>query len=470
VTASGGRQPPDALNRRWVARSERRQERRAWPCTLATVSADTLPVESYDSWAERSRRTKRGRLDNVHHAVNRACHTAGAGRILSMGANLSHHFLPQFHLRLFSGHPRCIHVASRTGDRIVLSASIRSQCARHKFYGDSAYESQLADAEGIVSASFRAAISAAWSGQELTGETIALLRLGVLFQRFRTPRQVRSYNEMSQPTTLHLFLSHLQTQPASAERDEAVDAITRGKAKLIDDDVETVRIALSFIAEAVELTDDLDFRVCRNHLPTPFILADSPAAYSNPFFRQIHDQAGLGLRCKGLIMVLPLNPRTCVLFFDRTVYTPMTLGPFFDLVQTSDVASLNALQLHSSETNVYFADESEKDWLLTFLRGHRALLQTEIGRFVVYRPGELLVDGKPSTREIVRWAEAKPPLDLNLSLLTMRAYQRGESHFREASTSQLHKVRADRLDDEYRGLDIGAHFMNDIRQRIRFRG
>jgi hypothetical protein len=60
-----------------------------------------------------------------------------------LSQKLNHHFVPQYHFRLFTGGKRYIHLASRDGSRFVRFASVKGQCARHKFYGDARVEAWL---------------------------------------------------------------------------------------------------------------------------------------------------------------------------------------------------------------------------------------------------------------------------------------------------------------------------------------
>ncbi len=113
----------------------------------------------------------------------------------SLSQKLNHHFVPQYHFRLFTGGKRYIHLASRDGARFVSCASIKGQCARHKFYGNERVENWLSNLESRHAAVYRAVIDIAWNARTtpLSHEENHQLREAILLQRCRTPRNARIY-------------------------------------------------------------------------------------------------------------------------------------------------------------------------------------------------------------------------------------------------------------------------------------
>src|SRR5439155_23633117 len=132
---------------------------------------------------------------------------------------LRHHFLPQHHLRLFCKGRPFIHVASRDGARIVKYASIRGQCARHKFYGDKDVEKWLESMESRHAAVFRAVRDLAWDARKepLSSSEIYQLQEAILLQRYRTPRAARIGAVPTDKVMLRGYAEYLKCQPKSAE-------------------------------------------------------------------------------------------------------------------------------------------------------------------------------------------------------------------------------------------------------------
>ena len=56
---------------------------------------------------------------------------------------LNQHWVPQYHLKLFSNGNRYIHLALRDGSCMAFKISIKGQCARHRFYGNEKVEEWL---------------------------------------------------------------------------------------------------------------------------------------------------------------------------------------------------------------------------------------------------------------------------------------------------------------------------------------
>lgn len=347
-----------------------------------------------------------------------------------MSRKLNHHFIPQYHFRIFTGGKRYVHLASRDGSRFVSFASIKGQCARHNFYGDEAVENWLGGLESRHAAVYRAIISIAWNARasSLSNDEDYQLREAILLQRARTPCAARIHASATDRMMLYAYSEYLGALPATPEREAIIKAIQCGEAKISDSLLVTVLIALRVASRAVPTITDLSLLILRNHTAIPFILGDAPCVFSNHYMRSIKDTGVLGYMTPGLMAVLPIDYRTQVLLYDADVYTPeYSTASCIDIFRISDVSILNALQLHAAEKNIFFSDTSAQAYIRELLSAHRRILQDHQGKFVVHDSGKVLIDGITNVGEVLHVFEPQLPITLDLSFISTASMRPNEN-------------------------------------------
>ncbi len=360
-----------------------------------------------------------------------------------MSQKLNHHFVPQHHFRLFTGGKRYIHLASRDGSRFIRFASIKGQCARHKFYANERVENWLANLESRHAAVYRAVLDIAWNARttKLSEEEDHRLREAVLLQRSRTPRHAHLQASAMDQMMLHTYSDHLQALPATPGHQATIEAIQRGRATIKDSQFASLMLSLRMAPRAVAAISDLSLLILRNHTTVPFIMGDAPCVFSNHYMRNIRDSGVLGFLTPGLMIALPLDSRTQVLLYDLDVYTPDYVADCcVDVLSVADVSMLNALQIHSAEENVYFSDESSEIYVRELLTAHLTILQHPRGRFVIHAPGEVSIDGVPSTNEVLHIFEPQLPITLALSFMSTAPLPANENPNRPRDPALARKV------------------------------
>ena len=344
-----------------------------------------------------------------------------------MGQKQNNHFVPQHHFRLFTGGKRYINVASRDASRFAHSASIRHQCARHKFYGNQQVEEWLAELESRHAAAYRAVIDIAWNTRTtpFSDEENHSLREAILLQRIRTPRSASVVASSMDQMMLYVYCEYLKTLPATSKRKAVIEAIQHRKATIRISQALSLAFSLALIPHAVIAISDLALLILRNHSTAPFIMGDAPCIFSNHYMRTIQDFGVLGFMSPGLVAVLPLDIRTLVLFYDASVYTPDYANTeCVDVFQLADVSLLNALQVHAAEENVYFANRNDKSYVHDLLSAHKRHLQDHQGRFIPHNSG---------TETILQIFEAQLPITLDLSFIATSPLALGENPNRPRS-------------------------------------
>jgi hypothetical protein len=344
-----------------------------------------------------------------------------------LSRKLNQHFVPQFHLRLFSGDRSFIHLASRNGSRLIRFASIKGQCARHKFYGSTGIEDWLGSLETRHSMAYRDVVRRAWTNQalQLSPEEAHTLREAVLLQRCRTPRAARINAGALDKMMLSTYREHLLTLPQTAQTKITIDAIERGKATLNNTEHESLMNSIMTAFQCVDAISDLSLLILKNHTAFPFLMGDAPCTFSNHYLRMIKDKGVLGFFSKGLMITLPLNNQTQLLLYDPRVYNA-TYGSdcCLDVINKADVSQLNALQLHSAEQNLYYHDVSSETYIRELLELHRTLLQHHESQYCLHGIGTMWIDGELNTRDLVQVFEPQLPITPDLSFFRMEPLPR----------------------------------------------
>ena len=120
---------------------------------------------------------------------------------------------PRCHRRLFSGGERCIHLVSRDGTLVVLGASVKGQCARHKLYGDLETENRLQRYENSHALVYRAVqqIAAGSRHEPLRTADAKALRHALLLQHARTPRYAEVHSRSGDQMALYTYHEYLDS-------------------------------------------------------------------------------------------------------------------------------------------------------------------------------------------------------------------------------------------------------------------
>jgi hypothetical protein len=345
-----------------------------------------------------------------------------------MGEKLNHHFVPQYLFRLFSGGERRIHlVIKKPHQKLIFDASIKGQCARHKFYGTDEVEDFLANLDGRHAAAYRAVLREVW-GNSPTGlsddEAYCLLE-AVMLQRARVPAKAENLGHGSERAALYLFREHLSTID-HPDRDRMLAAIDGGKVTLKEPELETRLQSLKIGLDCVLGIADLRLAVLRNNTDYPFIFGDSPCLFYNRYYYDVPSRGVLGFLSPGLMILMPLDCDTMVFLHDPKTYQMRNGHHIIDVMDRSDVSQLNALQVYSAQNAVYFSDRQAAEYVTELVAAHRASSQESYGGFKVHAPGSMLIDGKFNETNLIQTFEGQLPIRLDLSFLTTGKVPRGE--------------------------------------------
>ena len=148
-----------------------------------------------------------------------------------MAANASHHYVPQFYFKLFNGGERLISVLLTKDGRIIPRASIKGQCARHKFYGTAEIEKDFSKLENLHSAALHSLVAVATTSDltKWSQEHYPWLLQAIAFQRARTMLEVEKEFPAMSSMLLYLFKEYSERTQPPEKANEIVGSIDRGE-------------------------------------------------------------------------------------------------------------------------------------------------------------------------------------------------------------------------------------------------
>jgi hypothetical protein len=334
---------------------------------------------------------------------------------LDVTPRANQHFVPKLYFRLFTGGDRRIHLLHKKDERIVLNASIKGQCAGHRFYGPDEVEELFNPLEDQQGAALRQIRDLAWSPAPAPLEPHHLARVweAVLLQRARTELEIKKISPASEALFLEMFMEYLKHAPGIENREAILEHIHRDHIRIRQEPQRVVALSIVTALKSVSLISDLAFHVLRNQTDFPFVFGDSPVVFCNTYYRNVTHRGVLGLQTPGLQIFYPIDSRTMLLLLDDQVYGARYREPLFiDIDKRCDVSQLNALQLHHSLHAVYFADARDQEYVADLWEAHKRTILQPKDR-MENRKG-WLVDGQPVGDGLYHTFE--PHLNIKLAL------------------------------------------------------
>lgn len=358
-----------------------------------------------------------------------------------MASKLNHHFVPQYLFRFFSAGDRRIHLVTRNPYRLIFDASVKGQCARHKFYGTQEVEDYLAVLECRHAAAFRALLRATWDepATHLSDSELRSLLEGLMLQRARVPRKVATMSHSMELSVLHMFRDFVKASPDRDSRDRILHAIERGQVKLKNYEREALLLSLMIALEHVPAIADLNLAVLRNFTDYPFVFGDSPCVFYNRYFYDVVSSGVLGYQSPGLMILMPVDCDTTVFLFDPKTYRVPDGHQIINVKERFDVSQLNALQVYSARNAVYFSDRHDSEYVTELVSAHRVSWKESYGEFRVHPPGTMLIDGKLNENALMHQFESQLPIRLDLTFVSTKKVE-ADDYPNRARTPELREA------------------------------
>lgn len=253
-----------------------------------------------------------------------------------MPEHKSHHYVPQFFMRLFSTDARRIGVFVINRRKFIRNAPIRGQACRDYFYGrnpntERAFGSIEQQAAAIIADAIRSHRLPA-PGSEAHEQLIFFLGI----QHSRTLRAAEQHNEGSEKAVKAM----MRRQAELEGNDYMLESVDKVRIRRTNSASEVVRYATI----GANLLTDLKFVLVHNESDTPFIASDAPVTLQNRLY-EAQRFSVTGYANVGLQLILPLGPWLLLMGYDEAAYDVRRDADQTVRVQNSaDVRLLNDLQ------------------------------------------------------------------------------------------------------------------------------
>lgn len=376
-----------------------------------------------------------------------------------MPENKSHHYVAQSYLRNFSRDGKSIRVFSIRESRLVSEqAPISGQCKKDYLYGkEPGIEKVLADLERYTKPIFDKLRTGQLPAAD-THEYLTLL-IYIIYQSARTISAAEKLNELTDKTTKAVLKADLRNRrnPGYTAND-----IDRGSFS-ID---ETPRFSIGTMARMIPGLTDLKFRLLINKTNSEFITSDNPTIFYNPYYLN-HIYPHTDVASTGLLMGIPIDPRTYLLYYDPNMYAiPKDFWrPYFTISKQEDVHQLNILQAANANKTLYSltmaADELDSINRLT----------------TDFRPKEIIsiqedfVFDKTSGKIMKKITPIKGRISYNASISFLKRRKDASAEYleknwlRNPELTRLHTTFIERVKEgKYSGIEW-PKFLDDIRRQ-----
>ena len=133
-------------------------------------------------------------------------------------AKRKHHFVPKLYLKAFESEPRRIQLYNLIASRYVENASLRNQCYRSKFYGQTdSVEDYLMKLEDFIAPVLRSIVTKD-TIPPFGSEDFLLLLSFVAMQILRTPTSADRVNRIVDKTIKQAYSSEISTSDSDIEK------------------------------------------------------------------------------------------------------------------------------------------------------------------------------------------------------------------------------------------------------------
>ena len=279
-----------------------------------------------------------------------ACHSAQR-RECRDGDTLkeNEHFLPQHYLRQFRiRDSKLIGIAKVAPFRLIGAGPIRGQCQKQNFYSDSPGADKLL---GTTESDLAPVLTDVVKREDFNSPQLVALRLLAVLLHIRTRKAIE---------TAKVFPKYIAYKVIKHGIESGRLPPPPG-GRWTEDMMDFGGVAGSLIEEAVipcwmEM-QTLQLKLLRAPPNEYFITSDNPVVILNEFCSRANSQRSFaGFSLTGFELLLPISPNICLFFFDQNVYKVGRRKSRLVHISADDVEILNALQIQSAETCLYFHD------------------------------------------------------------------------------------------------------------------
>lgn len=303
---------------------------------------------------------------------------------LTMSKHKNQHFVPKFILRNFSNNlnQKTIGVWVISSNSFVSDAPIEGQASGNYFYGkDGNIENAFQTIEDKAAPIINLIIVKHKLPVPLSEEHVSLVAF-IVSLSLRTQYAAQSITELANS----FFKLAMEDNPRFK------DILDKLELRSSNPPAE----ALRSLETCIIISLDLGYKILINMSNHPFIISDNPVIKYNHLSRSPY-QGGLGFGSTGLELLLPLNPGTYLLLYDKSSYKVGARKQFVVEINDSLVDELNICQYLNAGETIFFNNQMSEAHLKDLSikeRRHRLNTAIEVEEFeAVDNPNHSLITG-----------------------------------------------------------------------------
>lgn len=263
------------------------------------------------------------------------------------------HYIPKFYLRNFSyqGNEKQIGIFNLKSEFYYKTAKLKTQGSKNFFYGyDGEIEDGLSEIEGILATSTRKIIETMRLPNKNSKDHIDLL-VFVALTHLRNPVAINSFKGSMEGVKKRL----LELAP-NTDTEKFVPEMGHD---------EIIQMSLGNLKTILPIISDLDYKLLVNKTSIPFISSDFPIVKYNQFL-EIKKWTGVktGYGALGLQIIIPLNPKLCIIFYDSGIYkVGFKKRRQIDIINKIDIDQINLLQFVNCFETIFFNEDVSEHYI-----------------------------------------------------------------------------------------------------------
>ncbi|GGI17600.1 DUF4238 domain-containing protein [Oxalicibacterium faecigallinarum] len=265
------------------------------------------------------------------------------------------HFVPQFYFRYFNEKKKhiCSYLISKK--RIIENCSIADQASKSYFYGDGEVEDEVCEVENVLKKNIDYALELRRVDKKVERGVIQCIQ----YQDARTSKKRNQTQTVWKTLEAYFDISEKVKNIEEAKNWKKENSLENFDA----DDKRWQWHSMVLAFESGWAMEDLECILLRNSSQLPFVFSDAPAVFINPCMRDFPKHPTTGALSAGLIVVFPISPDLCFIYYDSSIYKlKSSYGKMFDrknsvlTISEGDVLTINTLQFINAASCIYSAD------------------------------------------------------------------------------------------------------------------
>ena len=282
----------------------------------------------------------------------------------------NNHFVPQSYLKRFKSVSEMqVGLFNLKSGLIVETAPIKSQCSRDYFYTKNpVFEQMFGDLEGQHKRLVTRILEEDYVPGPLSNDHHSLLSM-IMFQAGRTEAVVAHQDHLADEFGRAIMRKHFEKE----RKHDLLAYLDKVRITMPDAILDAIAQHLSMYP----LISDLDVSLFVNRTAEDFLTSDHPVARCNNLPATAAPYgANIGFASRGLLILMPLSPRSLLLLSDPEVYNVTKRSDnVVPLTKVDDVVGLNLAQCFEATQNLYFASGARVQSTLAAFRKRSASLR-----------------------------------------------------------------------------------------------